>query len=51
MKSFVVRGSLTGMIDIVGNIPGGYVRGRPLPMYGVTMTHVPQLRTQVAPAT
>ena len=35
----------------VGTIPGGYVHGRPLPMYGVTKTHVPRIRTQDAPTT
>ena len=35
----------------VGTIPVGYVRGRPLNMYVVTTTHVPRIRTQVAPAT
>ena len=35
----------------VGTIPGGYLRGRPLHMYGRTTPHVPQVRTMVAPAT
>ena len=39
------------MRGCVGTIPGGYVRGRPLPMYGGTTTNVPQIITQVAPAT
>ena len=33
----------------VGTIPGGYVCVHPLPMYGVTTTHVPLSRTQGTP--
>ena len=37
--------------EYVGTIPGGYVCGHNLPMYIGNTTHVPQIRTQVAPAT
>ena len=43
-KTSVMRGC-------VGTIPGGYVRGRPLPIYGGTTTPGPQIRTQVTPST
>ena len=36
---------------LVGNTPEGYVRGRPILIYGGTTTPVPQIRTLVAPAT
>ena len=34
----------------VGSIPGGYVLGLPLFIYGEIMTIVPRIKTQVAPA-
>ena len=34
---------------IVGTIPGGYVRGRPVHIYRVNATPVPLIRTKVAP--
>ena len=43
-KTSIIRGC-------VGTIPGGYVFGLPLPMFRGNTTHVPQIRTQVAPAT
>ena len=35
----------------IGTIPGGYLRGLPLPIYGGTTNPIPQIITQVAPST
>ena len=37
-------------LSSVGTIPGGYLRGRNVPMYGENKMHVPWIRTQVTPA-
>ena len=37
------------MVGCVGTIPGGYLRGHPLPINGGTMTQVPLIIIYIAP--